>query len=115
MIYYVAHPVGPDGPERVANIARVKEWVRWLIHARRGDAFSVPWLPYVEVLTESPDHRERGMRDGMEMLRRCDAIVLVGGRLSPGMAAELREAKHRKMAELDLLYLGRDAPPIVAP
>ena len=36
--------------------------------------------------------RERGMRDDIAILERCDVILLVGGRISSGMEAEVRHA-----------------------
>ncbi len=110
MIAYVAHPVGPDGPERVANLERVRRWIRWLIDTRPDLALSIPWLPYCEVLDESPINRQRGIRDGIAMLDRCDAIVLVGGRMSPGMVDELRRAAMRGLKVIDLLHLGAEPP-----
>jgi hypothetical protein len=108
-IWYVAHPVG-DGPDRASNVARAKRWVRWLIGRYTECAISVPWLPYVELLDESPENRARGIGDDLAVLRRCDTIVLVGGVVTPGMKAELEEARHRGLEVLDLTHLGAEPP-----
>jgi hypothetical protein len=105
---YVAHPVGADGPRRVANLERALRWMRWLIVHHEAVAFVAPWLPYCQVLTEK--HRARGMRDTFSVLARCDAIVLVGGQLSPGMADELGFMRERGRAVIDYLHHG-DEPP----
>lgn len=107
---YVAHPVGQDGPRRVANLARALRWFHWLIVQHEAVAFSMPWHPYCSVLSEA--FRARGMRDNFAHLVRCDSIVLVGGQMSPGMQAELDLAKSRGMAIVDYLKLG-DEPPVL--
>lgn len=107
---YLAHPLGPDGPARVENIARAKRWLAFLIAAYPDTAFVCSWVAYAEVLTESPENRARGMRDGREVQRWCDAIFLVGGRLSGGMAAELEFAHAEGQEVEDLLHLGSEPP-----
>lgn len=110
---YLAAPLGPDGPQRVENIARAKRWLRYLIATYPDVAFVAPWILYAEVLSEAPENRARGMRDGREVQRWCDAIFLCGGRLSPGMAAELEFARAMNHEVYDLLSLG-DEPPALA-
>lgn len=107
-VAYVAHPVGADGPLRVANLARSLRWVRWLVVQHEAVAFNIPWHAYCSVLTET--YRARGMRDNFAILSRCDAIVLVGGQLSPGMADELAEARRRGMSVVDYLHMGAEPP-----
>ena len=106
---YVAHPVGA-GPDRTANLARVRRWLRYLIARYPDLALVVPWLPYCDVLEEAPEHRARGLRDDRAVQRWCDAIVLVGGYLSPGMAEELAFAQEQGHDVIDLLHLGLEPP-----
>lgn len=111
-IYYMAHPVG-DGPSRAGNIRNAKLWFRLLAELVPQVGFSVPWLPYVETLDEAL-YRERGMRDDLEQLGRCDGIVAVGGRFSPGMTLEWghaeikRTAHNRALHRIDLTMLPGD-------
>ena len=85
-VAYVAHKVAGDVE---ANIADAKRWIQWLIHFHRGMAFCAPWITYCEVLNDSDlDHRARGMRDDIEIMKRCDLIILTGDRISEGMQAE---------------------------
>lgn len=107
-VWYVAHPVGGDV---VGNLSRVRDWLRFLLDEYPDTAFTIPWLAYVEVLDESLDaHRIRGIRDDLAMLERCDGLVLVGGRISPGMELELTHATEHGLQVIDLLYLGKEAP-----
>jgi hypothetical protein len=85
-VVYMAHPIGGD-PE--GNLARARRWMRWILDHYPMVAVCVPWLPYVEVLDDyDPEHRDRGVRDDLEILKRCDEVWLVGDRVSPGMEAE---------------------------
>jgi len=112
-IAWVAHPVGPDGPARVANLERAERWLRWLVQTHEGIAFSLPWMAYCRTLSE--EHRQRGMRDNLAGLARCDAIVLVGGTLSEGMRVELDCARARGLVAVDYLHLGPEPPTGTAP
>ena len=55
-------------------------------------------------------HRERGLRDMLAILERCDALVLAGGRVSSGMAIERAHAQALHMPIANLTALGRSAP-----
>lgn len=50
------------------------------------------------------------MRDDLAMLRRCDGIVLCGGRLSKGMALELEAAREAGLWVISLLNIGAQPP-----
>lgn len=104
-LFYMAHPLGSDY-DREQNIARAERWLAFLIHAYPQYAFVAPWVAYAKILPETTDNRDRGIRDDLNVLRRCDGIVLVGGRMSPGMVSELEEALWKKMDVLDLIHLG---------
>lgn len=105
-VMYVAHPVSGDVE---ANLARARRWLRWLVDCYPGFAFCLPWMAYVQALDEAT-HRERGLRDDLEMLRRCDGIILVGGRLSSGMALEKGVAEDAALEVHDMLHLGEEPP-----
>ncbi len=109
-VCYIAHPVGALEPERELNKVRVLRWFRWLLKRYPDVAFVIPWFPYVCALDETPENRARGIRDDLAALQRCSSIALVGGRLSPGMAAELQHARDHDLDVYDFLDLG-DEPP----
>jgi len=112
IVYYMAHPVGSDAT-RADNLARAERWFRWLIETT-DYAIVAPWLLYCRAWDERPDRRERGIRDDLAMLVRCDGIVLVGGAISAGMRAELDAATARGLAVLDFTHMGPE-PPAASP
>lgn len=146
-VYYVAHPVAPpcacppathvapfvecmaaisegvpsplDRMQVECNRLRALRWIRW--RTERCDvALCAPWIPYVETLPDGGEWRERGLRDDCAMVARCDGIILVGGRISSGMARERDAAivSHPVMAGalpmdalvVDLTPLGPEPP-----
>lgn len=109
LVAYVAHPIGRP-PEREGNLARARRWLRWLIGEHQEMALCMPWLPYTDVLEETPHNRSRGIRDDLVVLQRCDLIILVGGSISHGMEIELRLATKRGMGIIDHLHLGAEPP-----
>jgi hypothetical protein len=91
-LIYLAHPV--SGLARDVLIDSVSAWLRDLTDLFPDYAFCVTWLPYVLALDDGNQaHRTRGMRDDLECLGRCDAVWLVGDRVSSGMLAEALHAR----------------------
>lgn len=115
MIYYVAHPLG-TGEARLANLARVKRWLAWLIKTYPDDAFCCPWVAYAESLPDDPASHARGLNDDLVMLERCGGLVLCGGELSKGMRVEFMSFFNKKWGGpliphvRDLLELGPEPP-----
>jgi hypothetical protein len=109
LVAYLAHPVSAPTPEGIAaNLANARAWLKWLVDNTPW-AISCPWIPYVESLAEE-SYRERGLADDLAMLGRGhDLVVLVGGRVSTGMAMERDHAASR-MPVVDLTPIGV-APP----
>lgn len=106
-VAYMAHPSGGD-PD---NLIAAQQWLLWLIKVRPEFAWCVPWIPYCQVLSDGdPADRQRGIRDDLAILKRCDVIVLVGGAITKGMADEVEAAKGAELEIIDLTYLGKDAP-----
>lgn len=102
-VYYVAHPVSGDV---VANLARARAWLAWLVSVVPDVAFSMPWMPYVEALDDKgPDdpNRVRGLRDDVAMVERCDGILLCGDRVSAGMQLELDTARAAGLVVVNLV------------
>lgn len=103
---YVAHPLSGDIH---GNAERARRWLRWLLDHEPHVAFAVPWLPYVDVLDDAnPAHRDRALRDCAAWATRCNGIVLVGGRRSPGMQIEIDACLDEGGEVYDLTALGPD-------
>ncbi len=119
VVYYIAHPLG-TGETRKENLAKVKRWLAWLMKKYPDVAFCLPWTAMAEACGDTPEDHERGLRDDLEILERCDGLVLVGGHMSPGMRVEywhFREVKgHEVCADewphliMNLLHLGSEPP-----
>lgn len=111
-VIYMAHPVG--GAYRELNIERAKRWFCWLVSSFDDVAIMVPWMPYILTLDESPANRDRGIRDDLRCLRRCDGIVSVGGLMSPGMQGEMDLAYQLNFKwTRDWTWLGAEPPPVI--
>ena len=99
MILYLAHPLGSDVDN---NAARAVRWLAWLMEREPEHTIIAPWLPFVNVFrlrgeaaatdTGHP-FRERVMCDNLASVKRCDGVVLCGGRISPGMQQEVDAAQ----------------------
>jgi len=118
LVVYLAHPVagqltGDISPQDAAraialNLERAQRWLRWLVD-NSDHAIACPWMADVLALPEKT-HRARGMRDTLEILGRCDAIVLVGGRISSGMQEERDLAQRRGLKIASLIGFGPEPP-----
>lgn len=135
-LWYVGHPVHPtedeitEGMRRLrgyyrspgerelrevraeivrANIANAKAWLPWLVRGFPAITFIAPWIAALDGGGDDdldPAMRARGLRDCCRTIRVCSGIVLVGGRVSGGMAEETSHAR----AVVGLTFLGY-APP----
>lgn len=104
-LIYVAHPFGGDP----RNLDRAKRWYTWLIREFPRNAYVCQWVIDCELLDDSdPAVLEPSLARQCEIVRRCDAILLVGGSIAPGMKQEARAA----MAVLDLSMIGADPPEV---
>lgn len=103
---YVASPFSGD-PH--GNVDRARRWVKWLMEREPDVAFQCSWMTLAMVLDDSdPEHRERALRDCVTLAGACDGIVLVGGRVSPGMTLELDACIAGGGVVYDLTSLGAD-------
>lgn len=101
-VLYLAHPVGASTPHGVAaDLSSARGWLKALIDGCPNVALCVSWLPYLDVLEDSGANHERGLRDDCEMVRRCDAMLMVGHRVSDGMRREAAAAVAACLAVID--------------
>lgn len=104
-IIYLAHPISGDAPR---NIAEAKRWIRWLYDNVPGIAIVATWITECEVLDEAnPEHRRLGLQRDVAVIGRCDAILLVGPKLSAGMQAELIAAEAKGLHVLNFVAYDR--------
>lgn len=122
LILYVAHPLAPlpadvaadelhPEPRSAAleqNLRRAMRWLSWLRRSFPEVTFVAPWIAAVMSGEDDsdPKQREAGLIDDCAVVERCDGIVLVGGRISSGMA---REREHARRC-WDLTGLGKEPP-----
>lgn len=94
-LYYLAHPFTPLPDEsRMANLGNALRYMRALLDA--GIPVVAPWIALASAyeMDKYPGgYHERTdeefiLRICVESVRRCDGLILVGPRISPGMQAE---------------------------
>ena len=110
MVVYLSHSLGGDSlnyEARGNNSANAYDWLRFLCNATDW-SITMPWQAYVVALHEI--QRPRSIRDQLAILKRCDAIVFVGGEMSKQMEHERRIALEHGIAVIDLIDLGYYPP-----
>lgn len=110
LVVYIAHPLG-SGSDREANRQRAMRWVRWA--AEKGVAPIADWIILASEWRESDEHRAAGLAIDVELVKRCDELWLVGGRVSRGMRVEADAAIAAGLIVRDMTHLGAE-PPVVA-
>lgn len=68
------------------NLARALRWWKWLRQLRAAVAI-IPW--YANILDGEDRDRDHGLYDDCEVVKRCDAVIACGSRISGGMRKEL--------------------------
>ena len=108
-VYYVAHPVSGDVD---GNIKRAFAWLRYLRRQDPGSAYQAPWIAALLIGEDDSDpaQRERGLLDCEATAAKCDGIVLVGGRVSVGMARERAAVVAAGGDVRDLTGMGAEPP-----
>ncbi len=106
----MAHPLGPDGPEREKNRQNATKWFAWLHDQFPSIAFTANWVLLSAGWPETDEHRKRGLEIDMVHVERSDLIFYVGGRMSAGMLEEQARAAKKGLHQVDLTFLGYDAP-----
>lgn len=116
--YYLAHPYSDD-PD--ANLARAYRWLAWLLAMEPDHAIAAPWLALADyarldgpaaTIVPSDAYAARCLRDDLAVAAALGRIILCGGRVSPGMAAEIAAVTAAGGTVCDLIDLG-DEPPLV--
>lgn len=97
--------------EIALNLARARRWLRWLVE-HTDWSINATWIAGVQAAMEAgvseADERPRGLADMLVQVERCDAIVLVGGRVSGGMAMERDHAVKHGLTVIDLTKFGEE-------
>jgi hypothetical protein len=110
-VIYLCHPVSGDV---AGNLANAKLWVRW-VEENYPVAVVASWITECEIWDDdNPEHRKAGLARDLAVIERCDAVWLVGGRISSGMAAEAAHAEKFGLPINDLTNLGA-SPPSLTP
>lgn len=106
-VVYLAHPLSAGTREGIlTNISRAKRWVHWAIENYRV-AVVANWILYCEVLDDmNPEHRALGIQHDLLIMRRCDELWLVGGRVSSGMRQEMIDARKHRLVVRDFTEFG---------
>jgi hypothetical protein len=114
MLIYLAAPLRGETPTEVQeNIRRAKAWLAYVLQTYTHVHPIAPWIPCVEVLDDQvAENRWRGMRANLAAIERCDAVWLVGGRISNGMREEAIHARAKGLAVFDFTSIGPEPPPI---
>lgn len=111
-VWYVAHPLSGDVS---GNYARAHRWLTWLMAMEPFEAFALAWAPMCKLVldgqrTHTIEYEHRCLQDDLAMARSIGRIVLVGGRVSGGMAQERDAVRAVGGIISDLTGLG-DEPP----
>lgn len=102
-LIYMAHPFGGDP----RNLGRAHLWYAWLLSEFPRNAYTANWIVEGELLDDTePVIRAAALLRACEIVRRCDALVLVGGRIMSGMKQEADVAR----AVIDLTPIGMLPP-----
>lgn len=104
-VIYVAHPLG-SGPDREQNRQNAARWCAWV--AESSAAPVADWIVLSGVWTE--DKRALGLEVDFALIERCHAVVLVGGRVSPGMQLEADHGEEHDVPAIDLTDMGEEPP-----
>lgn len=104
-LVYIAAPL--NAPTRAgieANRRIAARWVAWA--AQQGFAPIATWITLSGEWEESPENRRLGLEIDKALVERCDAVWLVGGRISEGMRIESEHAHERGVTVVDLTHYG---------
>lgn len=108
-LLYVCAPLSGDIQ---GNLKRAERWLKYLRESDSTNTYIAPWIAdiYSGADDSDPEARERGLVDCETVVRRCDAVVLVGGRISSGMQRERDAAVAAGRSVFDYTDMGAEPP-----
>jgi hypothetical protein len=101
---YLAHPLGPDGPQREANRAAASKILADLQLKYQDRVFVASWITLSGQWSETPKNRKLGLGCDLALLEHCQEIWLAGPEISKGMQIELDFAKAQGLRVIDETY-----------
>ena len=109
MLWYLATPVNPIDSETIeSNLNRTVSV--WLALLRSGLWVDAPYVGLCRALDDArAADRRLGMSIGLELLGRCDGLILAGPRLSSGMQLELNQALEKRLRIVDAVGMATEA------
>lgn len=111
-VAFLTHPIGErdNYALRGDNLAAAVGWFRFVKEAT-GWAICFPAMAYVAAV-DDVFHRPSMLTGCVEILERCDVVVVVGGHVSPHMRIEIAHAHNKcpPIPVLPLLDMGPIAP-----
>lgn len=110
-VVYVAHPV--RWPNVADNLAGARRWLKYLQAETPETAYIAPWINTVETLGTGTMAHAVGLGYCEAIVSRCDSLLLVGGRISSGMAREAAAAVTAGVEVIDMTELGVEPPEMV--
>jgi hypothetical protein len=92
-VVYLGHPLSAPTREGIeANRRSAAKWAVWIAKTFRV-AVSADWIWMTGELDETPENRAFGLECDRALVARCDAMVMVGPRVSEGMRLESEHAR----------------------
>ena len=107
-VAFLTHPIGERDAEwgvaRGNNLANAMAWFRLIVDATRW-SMCYPEMTYIAAV-DDVFHQPARLAASIEILERCDVLVMAGGFNSPHMRLQFAHARRRKLPVLDLLDMG---------
>jgi hypothetical protein len=101
---YLAHPLGPDGPQRDANREAASKIMADLQAKHQDRVFVASWITLSGQWSETPENRKLGLECDLALLEHCQEIWLAGPEISNGMRVELDHAMGLGLRVIDQTY-----------
>jgi hypothetical protein len=115
-LIYLAHPLSAkrhDGSVDhlgiLKNIEQARRWFKWACDHYPDYAFNATWIMNCEVYNDAnSEERRQGMERNNAHIQRCDALWLLGPKVSEGMLEEAAFAWQKCIPVYDLTSEGLD-------